>query len=176
MRRWALAAVSLAMSLLLVGCGSAAADQNSALAGTIVQALRAGGLPLDSVGRCAAGSPGAPADPGAVVVAFHDRRLPGPQDPRRVTDGGVIEVLAGPPQAEARRAQLAEQVLIAGEFGYDEGGQPLVDEHVVVTGRVVLRLAGILSEEQVSAYRTALAHPPHGDDEPGPWPTIRCLT
>lgn len=164
------------MSLLLVGCGCAVADQNSAVAGAIVQALRAGGLPLDSVGRCAAGSPGAPADPGAVVVAFHDRRLPGPQDPRRVTDGGVIEVLAGPPQAEARRAQLAEQVLIAGEFGYDEGGRPLVDEHVLINGRVVLRLAGILSEEQVAAYHTALVHPPDGDDGPGPWPTIKCLT
>jgi hypothetical protein len=174
-RRWA-PAVSLAVSLLLVGCGSAAADRNSAVAGTIVQALRAGGLPLDSVARCGAESPGAPADPDAVVVAFHDRRLPGPQDPRRVTDGGVIEVLAGPPQAEARRAQLAEQVLIAGEFGYDEGGQPLVDEHVLITGRVVLRLAGILSEEQVAAYRTALAHPADGDGGPGPWPTIRCLT
>jgi hypothetical protein len=168
--------VSLAMSLLLVGGGSAAADQNSALAGTVVQALRVSGLPLDSVGRCTAGSPGGPADPGAVVVAFHDRRLPGPQDPRRVADGGVIEVLAGPPQAEARQAQLAEQVLIAGEVGYDEGGQPLADEHVLITGRVVLRLAGTLSEEQVAAYRTALARPPEGDDRPGPWPMIRCLT
>ncbi|HEY4421631.1 MAG TPA: hypothetical protein VGN22_19050 [Pseudonocardia sp.] len=115
-------------------------------------------------------------DPRAMVVAFHDRRLPGPQDPRRVADGGVIEVVAGPPQAEARRAQLAEQVLIAGEFGYDEGGRPLADEHVLITDRVVLRLAGTLSEEQVAAYRTALARPPDGDGGPAQLPTIRCLT
>jgi hypothetical protein len=164
------------MSLLLVGCASPAADQNSALAGTVVHALRAGGLPLDSVGRCAAGSPGAPADPGAVVVAFHDRRLPGPQDPRRVADGGVIEVLAGPPQAEARRAQLAEQVLIAGEFAYDEGGQPLADEHVLITGRVVLRLAGTLSEEQVATYREALADTSANGDATGQWASAPCLT
>jgi hypothetical protein len=166
--------MSVAMWLLLAGCGSAAADQGSGLAGAVVQALRDGGIPVDAAAGCAAGSPGAPTDPGAVVMAFHDVRLPGPQDPRRVADGGVVEVLGSPQEATSRQAQLAEQVLIAGEFGYDEGGQPLVDEHVLVSGRVVLRLAGMLSDPQVAAYRAALAAAPASGD--GTWPSVPCLT
>lgn len=169
--------MSVGVSLLLVGCGPAVADQDVGTAGAVVWAMRDdGGIPLDSLARCADGSPGAPADPGALVVAFHDRRLPGPQDPRRVADGGVIEVLAGPQQAQERQAMLAEQVLIAGQFGYDEGGQPLAGEHVLIAGRVVLRLAGTLSDEQVAAYRKALARAPANGDGTGPWASAPCLT
>jgi hypothetical protein len=156
--------------------GGQDADRRSAAA--VVSALEGRGVAVDSPVWCAPGSPGAPSDPAAVVLAFHDDGLPGPQDPRRIADGGVVEVFATPERAAARRQQIADQVRLAGEFGYDEGGQPLALEHTLVAGRVVLRVASDVSGERLAAYRSAAQEATGGADRAAPpsWGTAECLT
>lgn len=166
----------LLVAVLTAGCGAQDADRRTAAA--VVAALRDGGVAVDAPVWCAPGSPGAPSAPGVVVLAFHDARLPGPQDPRRISDGGVVEVFATPEAATARRQQIADQVRIAREFGYDEGGQPLALEHTVVAGPVVLRVASDVGGERLAAYRAAAqeATGAAAGAAPPSWGTAECLT
>ncbi|MHA6616313.1 hypothetical protein [Pseudonocardia sp. DLS-67] len=176
-----LRAVLVVLTGALVACGTGDAggqETGRRAAAAVVSALTGAGVAVGSPVWCARGSPGAPGDPSVVVLAFHDESLPGPQDPRRIADGAVVEVFATPERAAARRQQIADQVRVAGEFGYDEGGQPLALEHTVVAGPVVLRVASDVSGERFAAYRAAAQEATGGADRAAPpgWGTAECLT
>ncbi|GAA5114019.1 hypothetical protein [Pseudonocardia adelaidensis] len=166
--------------VLTAGCSGAggAQDADRRTAAAVVSALRDRGVAAAAPAWCAPGSPGAPIAPGVVAPTFHDESLPGPQDPRRIADGAVVEVLATPEAAAARRRQIADQVRLAGEFGYDEGGQPLALEHTLVAGRVVLRVAPDVRGERLAAYRAGVQEATGGADRgpPPSWGTVECLT
>jgi hypothetical protein len=168
--RLLLAAVLVATACGVAACGVASPREQTAI--SVANGLLAAGIPVDSLAWCAPNSPGAPPD--ASVLSFHDRRLPGPRQPRRVADGGVVEVLGTADLAAARERQLAQQVLVAGEFGYDEGGQPLATGPVFVSGPVVLRVSGQLPDSQAAGYRSALARP--AGDATDSLPTVPCLS
>jgi hypothetical protein len=168
------------LAAVLAACG-AGGDGNEAgrrSAAAVVSALQARGVAVGSPVWCAPGSRGAPEDPSVVVLALHDESLPGPQDPRRIADGAVAEIFPAPERAAARRQQIADQVRLAGEFGYDEGGQPLALEHTVVAGPVVLRVASDMSGERLAAYRAAAGEAASGAEgaAPASWRTAQCLT
>ena len=172
-------AVLVVLAGLLTACAAGEGDDpGRRSAAAVVPALQGRGIAVDSPAWCAPGSPGAPDDPSAVVLALHDGSLPGPQDPRRIADGAVVEVFATPERAAARRQQIADQVRLAGEFGYDEGGQPLALEHTLVAGRVVLRVAPDVAGERLAAYRAAAREAASSTDGAAPpaWGTAQCLT
>ncbi|GII24744.1 hypothetical protein [Planosporangium mesophilum] len=90
-------------------------------------------------------------------VAFTDPRVAAaPMRDRRVRNGGVLELLASPQEVAARQDEITHQALQAQRFGFDEGGQPLRREHLLPSGRVLLRLSADLPDAAVREYARAL--------------------
>lgn len=167
-----LCALGLCGGLLTVaaeGDRKAATRGAATMAEAVVMALSAT-LPLRDSVRCqpSNGAQPPPSRRPLATVAFADARLGSTESPRRVSGGGAVEVLVSAEDAKRRRELLERQIRAAQRLGYDEGGRPL-DEHIVVSGRVVLRLSSALSEKQAGAYARRLSHvstrahpvPPH---------------
>ena len=76
---------------------------------------------------------------------FADTRLAGLRAPPELANGGVVEIKATPADARATRAGLP----VVGDL------IPLSPQHLVVHGRIVLRLSGRFNEA-VDRYAAAL--------------------
>jgi hypothetical protein len=100
-------------------------------------------------------------------IAFADARVgAAPMRDRRVRDGGVLELLASPGEVAARQEQIAHEALQAQRFGFDEGGQPLRREHLLPSGRALLRLSADLPDAAVRDYARALDDAVAGAPQP----------
>lgn len=164
--------VTLGAALSLVGGAAPAAcpapDAREAAAVRVARALA--GVGAGDVVRCTFRFTPAGLQR-SVAVAFADRRTGETADtPRRVRDGGVVELFRSPAEVAARADQLAYQARQAQRFGFDEGGQPLRREHLLRSGPVLLRLSAQLTETVVREYARALdsavSAPPTQSSEP----------
>jgi hypothetical protein len=105
------------------------------VAADVVAALKRRGRPIGEVEAVSEGE-----------ARFADARLAGQRATPEVANGGVVEIKATPAEAHATRAGLP----LVGDV------LPFPSPHVVVHGRIVLRLSARLSDEAVERYASAL--------------------